>query len=379
LASFSPKALSPSGGPGDVSKEFAKDRKDNHHIRIFQELWQYIWPSPKETAAAVVCPGGTEPAKEKEQTKDNILLRKSRVVGSLALLISGKAVTIQVPYIFKYLVDALPSPATTTAMTAAAAAETTTTNYAAIWMDPTTLAALPVGCLVSYGAARASMAILQEVRNAVFAQVAQDAIRASGRQIFDHLHTLDWNFHISRSTGQLARTLDRGQRSINFILNAMVFHVGPTVLEVSLVTGLLGYQFGFPHTAVVVTTVTSYVAFTIAVTSWRTQFRREMNRLENQGSGRLADSLLNYETVAYFNNQLHEGQRYEDSLRGYQKAALESTWSLSFLNVGQSVIFSVGLTAIMWLTAQQILQGTATVGDLVLVNGLLFQLSVRKY
>jgi ABC-type transport system involved in Fe-S cluster assembly fused permease/ATPase subunit len=104
-----------------------------------------------------------------------------------------------------------------------------------------------------------------------------------------------------------------------------------------------------------------------------------MNRLENQGSGRLADSLLNYETVAYFNNQLHEGQRYEDSLRGYQKAALESTWSLSFLNVGQSVIFSVGLTAIMWLTAQQILQGTATVGDLVLVNGLLFQLSVRKY
>ena len=131
--------------------------------------------------------------------------------------------------------------------------------------------------------------------------------------------------------------------------------------------------------AVVAATVTGYTGFTFAVTSWRTKFRREMNRLENQASGRVVDSLLNYETVQYFNNAPHEGERYETSLKGYQQAALESQKSLSLLNAGQAVIFSVGLTAVMWLTSNQILEGTATVGDLVLVNGLLFQLSVRTY
>jgi ATP-binding cassette, subfamily B (MDR/TAP), member 7 len=173
--------------------------------------------------------------------------------------------------------------------------------------------------------------------------------------------------------------LDRGQRSISFILNAMVFHIGPTILEVLLVTTLLGLHFGAPHAAVVVTTVAVYLGFTIQVTTWRTKFRREMNRLDNQASSRVVDSLLNYETVQYFNNAQAEGDRYEESLRGYQKSALEAQESLSLLNFGQSVIFSTGLSAIMYLTAHQVLNGTATVGDLVLVNGLLFQLSVPLF
>jgi ABC-type transport system involved in Fe-S cluster assembly fused permease/ATPase subunit len=159
----------------------------------------------------------------------------------------------------------------------------------------------------------------------------------------------------------------------------MVFHVVPTVLEVTLVTGLMGYQFGSAHSGVVLTTIGSYVGFTVAISTWRTKFRREMNRLENQATGRVVDSLINYETVQYFNNAKYEGERYESSLRGYQTAALEAQESLSLLNFGQTAIFSAGLTGVMWLTSQQILQGTATVGDLVLVNGLLFQLSVPLF
>jgi ATP-binding cassette, subfamily B (MDR/TAP), member 7 len=142
---------------------------------------------------------------------------------------------------------------------------------------------------------------------------------------------------------------------------------------------LLGLHFGTPHAVVVVTTVATYVGFTISVTTWRTKFRREMNRLDNQASSRVVDSLLNYETVQYFNNAQAEGDRYEESLRGYQKAALEAQESLSLLNFGQACIFSAGLSAIMYLTASQVLSGTATVGDLVLVNGLLFQLSVPLF
>ena len=364
-------------------------RAQRQNWRIFKTLIEHVWPTTSTTTTAAA----------------NASKNKQRVLGSLGLMIAGKAVTIQVPYIFKNLVDTLP----TVDVVATTAAVTDATTTAA--------AGLPVALLLGYGVSRFAASGFQEWRNAVFAHVAQDAIRNVGRSVFDHVHNqLDLQFHLSRNTGQLSRILDRGQRSISFVLNAMVFHIGPTVLEVSLVTTLMGWQFGAGHVAVVLATVTSYVGFTLAVTSWyvkstvysigcffvlynsaacklslssptptqtsyhrRTKFRREMNRLDNQASGRVVDSLLNYETVQYFNNTQHESERYEQSLRGYQEAALDSTRSLALLNVGQSVIFSAGLTSIMWLTANQILAGTATVGDLVLVNGLLFQLSVRKY
>ena len=197
-----------------------------------------------------------------------------------------------------------------------------------------------------------------------------------GRGVFDHVHKLDMNFHLARNTGTLSRILDRGNRSISFVLNAMVFNVVPTTLEVGVVTSLMAYNFGTQHAAVVLGTIGAYTAFTVGITQWRTQFRKDMNRLENEASGKVVDSLLNYETVKYFNNEVHEGVRYEQSLGGYQKAALNAQSSLSLLNFGQNAIFSVGLTGIMYLTAQQILDGTATIGDLVLVNGLLFQLSI---
>jgi ATP-binding cassette subfamily B (MDR/TAP) protein 7 len=307
-------------------------------LRIAKTLAQHVWPS--------------EPSPE--HTK-----RKQRVIGSIALMVGGKAVTIQVPYLFKDLVDQLPELVQAASMT-----------------DPQIAAVVPVTVLLGYGMSRAAASGLQEWRNAIFSHVAQDAIRNVGRSVFEHVHKLDMNFHLGRNTGQVSRVLDRGNRSISFVLNAMIFHLVPTTLEVGLVTGLVGYQFGLPHASVVLATIAAYTGYTVGITNWRTKFRRDMNRLENQASGRVVDSLLNYETVQYFNNAAHESQRYEKSLQGYQTAALQAQQSLSLLNFGQAAIFSVGLTGIMYLTAQNYIDGTATVGDLVLVNGLLFQVSV---
>lgn len=298
------------------------------------------------------------------------MLRKRRVLGSVGLMLGGKAITIQIPYIFKNLVDSIPVIVDPTALTA-------TSDAVNGISTATTAAGVPlVVLLAGYGLSRSVAVGFNEYRNAVFAHVAQDAIRKVGRSVFDHVHQLDLQFHLSKTTGQVSRVLDRGNRSISFVLNAMVFNVIPTAVEVGLVTGLVGYQFGTTHAGVVLGTIVAYTGFTVGITQWRTQFRKDMNRLDNQASSRVVDSLVNYETVQYFNNLHHEGDRYESSLKGYQQAALRAQSSLSLLNFGQAAIFSVGLTGIMCLTAQQILEGTASVGDLVLVNGLLFQLSV---
>ena len=334
----------------DVIDDQKKEENSIHSsIRIAKALAQHVWPND-----------------DSPETK----LRKQRVVLSVGLMVAGKAVTIQVPYIFKSLVDSLPT-------VDAAAAMASNAGPALDVTTATTAAGVPIiVLLLGYGMSRAAASGFQEWRNAVFANVAQEAIRKVGRSVFDHVHSLDMQFHLNKNTGKVSRILDRGNRSISFVLNAMVFNVIPTTVEVGLVTGLVYYQFGMGHASVVLATIAAYTGYTVGITQWRTQFRRDMNRLENQASGRVVDSLVNYETVQYFNNLPHEVERYEQSLKGYQKAALQAQQSLSLLNFGQSAIFSVGLTGIMYLTAQQILDGTATVGDLVLVNGLLFQLSV---
>lgn len=298
--------------------------------------------------------------------------RKQQVVLALSLMLAGKAVTIQVPYIFKILVDTLQMDGMG-AIEAATSLTPSTLDLTTV----TTAAGVPViAALLGYGMSRAAASGFQELRNAVFANVTQEAIRKVGSSVFNHVHTLDMQFHLTKNTGKVSRILDRGNRSISFVLNAMVFHVAPTTFEVGLVTGLVYYQFGLSHAGVVLGTIGAYTGFTMGITQWRTKFRRDMNRLENQASGRVVDSLVNYETVQFFNNVDYEVERYGESLKGYQKAAIQAQQSLSLLNFGQAAILSVGMTGIMILTAQQIVDGTATVGDLVLVNGLLFQLSV---
>ncbi len=197
-----------------------------------------------------------------------------------------------------------------------------------------------------------------------------------GRSTFNHVHSLDIDYHLNRNTGLLGRIIERGNNSISFVLRAMVFNTIPTLVKVGIVTGCMYHQFGHVHALAILGTVGTYMAYTIGITSWQTHFRKDMNRLSQAASGRLSDSLLNYETVKYFDNEMHEGRAYEDMLRRYQDAAIQSESSLSLLNFGQNAIFTTGLTVLMYLTASDVVSGTATIGNLVLVNGLLFQLRV---
>ena len=250
-------------------------------LRIPKALAKHVWP-------------GDDSPESKQ--------RKQRVVLALSLMLVGKVVTIQVPYIFKSLVDTLHVDATS-AIEAAATLTPATLDMTTM----TTAAGVPViAMLMGYGMSRAAASGFQELRNAVFANVTQEAIRKVGSSVFNHVHTLDMQFHLTKNTGKVSRILDRGNRSISFVLNAMVFHVAPTTVEVGLVTGLVYYQFGSSHAGVVMATIAAYTGYTMGITQWRTKFRRDMNRLENQASGRVVDSLVNYETVQFFNNRPHE-------------------------------------------------------------------------
>lgn len=213
---------------------------------------------------------------------------KARVVLSMGLLVSSKLITIQVPFLFKDIVDKLNVPPDAFL---------------------TGAVALPLSLLIGYGVARTTATAFQELRNAVFATVAQKAIRKVSRDAFIHLHDLELDFHLNRSTGAVSRVIDRGGRSINFVLSALLFNIVPTALEMGLVAYILSVQCGWKHAGVALGTVGAYTVFTILITQWRTQFRKDMVRIENEASGKAVDSLLNYETVKYFGNEEHEADR----------------------------------------------------------------------
>ena len=279
---------------------------------------------------------------------------KIRVVASLA----SKIVNIYVPFLFKDIVDQFEMLSNLTST------------------PETLLVSSPIWLVLGYGMARSTAAGFGELRNAIFSKVAHGTIREVSGNIFKHLHELDQQFHLERNTGMLSRTLDRGTRSINFTLTSLLFNVFPTSLEVLLVGGILTYKLGAMYAVVTTSTVLAYTLFTVKVSDWRTAIRKEMNRQETIASGKVIDSLVNYETVKLFTNERYELARYDDSLHRFQEASILTQQSLSFLNFGQNAIFSVGLTCLMGMTAQAIVQGQASIGDLVLVNGLLFQLSI---
>ncbi|RAH74791.1 ATP-binding cassette Fe/S cluster precursor transporter ATM1 [Aspergillus aculeatinus CBS 121060] len=280
---------------------------------------------------------------------------KLRVGSALSLLIGAKILNVEVPFYFKSIVDSM------------------NVDFATVGGTAYTVAG---SMIIAYGVTRIGATVFQELRNAVFASVAQKAIRKVARNVFEHLLRLDLNFHLTRQTGGLTRAIDRGTKGISFLLTSMVFHVVPTALEISLVCGILTYQYGFKFAAITATTMLAYSAFTITTTAWRTKFRKQANAADNRGATVAVDSLINYEAVKYFNNERFEVARYDKALKNYEDASIKVTTSLAFLNSGQNMIFSSALAAMMYLAADGVATGTLTVGDLVMVNQLVFQLSV---
>ncbi|KAM9412613.1 iron-sulfur clusters transporter ABCB7, mitochondrial-like isoform 2-T2 [Salvelinus alpinus] len=268
---------------------------------------------------------------------------------------------VTVPFMFKYAVDELNG---------------LSGHMLNLSDAPSTVATMATAVLIGYGVSRAGSALFNELRNAVFGKVAQNSIRRIAKNVFLHLHSLDLGFHLSRQTGAMSKAIDRGTRGISFVLSAIVFNLGPTVFEMGLVSAILYYKCGLEFAAVTLGTLGAYTAFTVAVTQWRTRFRIEMNKADNEAGNAAIDSLLNYETVKYFNNEKYEAEKYDGYLKSYESSSLKTTYTLAMLNFGQSVIFSVGLTGIMVLASKGIMAGSMTVGDLVMVNGLLFQLSL---
>ncbi|KAF1931603.1 iron-sulfur clusters transporter atm1, mitochondrial precursor [Didymella exigua CBS 183.55] len=297
---------------------------------IIKEMTKYLWP------------------------KDNYGTR-FRVGLSVALLLSAKLLNVQVPFYFKSIVDSM------------------NIDFAAVGGTATTVAG---SMIMAYGLTRIGATVSQELRNAVFASVAQKAIRKVACSVYEHLLRLDLNFHLTRQTGGLTRAIDRGTKGISFLLSSMVFHIFPTALEISLVCGILTYQYGWQFALITSTTMAAYAAFTILTTSWRTKFRKQANAADNKAATVAVDSLINYEAVKYFNNEKYEVGRYNAALTAYEKASIKVATSLAFLNTGQNIIFSSALTAMMYLACNGVAQGTMTVGDLVMVNQLVFQLSV---
>jgi len=281
---------------------------------------------------------------------------KRRVVGALLLLVMAKLISVTTPYLYKLAVDMLSGEAA----------------QDPVWMM--TLGA--VGLTVAYGLARLGAVAFGEARDAVFARVGQRAIRQLALETFRHIHALSLRYHITRKTGGLSRIIERGVKGVDFLLRFMLFSVGPLILELTMVSVLFAVLFGWQYMAVVVVTIAIYVAFTFKVTELRVRIRREMNDQDTDANQKAVDSLLNFETVKYFNAEAREAARYDVAMQRYEVAAVKTGQSLSFLNAGQSLIITTGLVIVMIMAAKGVQAGVLTVGDFVMVNAYMIQITM---
>ncbi|WP_042694405.1 ABC transporter ATP-binding protein/permease [Azospirillum sp. B506] len=279
-----------------------------------------------------------------------------RVVLAMLLLVGAKVANVYVPIFYKHAVDAL-TPASAGGSVGPGAAVT-----------------IPLGLIVAYGLARVTSLVFAELRDAVFATVAQRTIRKVALSVFRHLHALSLRFHLERQTGGLTRSLERGTRAIESLLRYTLFSIVPTLVEIALVCAILWKLFSVWFALATFVTVMGYILYTFFVSEWRIKFRRQMNDTDSKANTKAIDSLLNYETVKYFGNEEHEARRYDGALQSYEKAAVRSQQSLSLLNVGQSAIISLGLAVVMGMAAKGIVDGSMSLGDFVLVNTYLLQL-----
>jgi ABC-type transport system involved in Fe-S cluster assembly fused permease/ATPase subunit len=275
---------------------------------------------------------------------------RGRVVVALLLLVAGKLANIGVPVVMKWLVDGMD-------------------------VKPQPLM-IPVLLLCAYGALRLSTSLFQELRQVVFARVLARTSREITLKVFAHLHALSLRFHLDRRTGGVAREVERGMVSVSDLLDWTIYTILPTLLEISLISAILVTRYNWGFAVITLTTLATYIAFTFSVTEWRLRYYRAKNEADTEANARSVDSLLNYETVKYFNNERHELARFDVALKQYEEATVKSLKTLAVLNIGQAGIVSTGLTLLLWRASAGVVAGTLTIGDLVLVNMFLLQLAV---
>ncbi|HEY8359541.1 MAG TPA: ABC transporter transmembrane domain-containing protein, partial [Ramlibacter sp.] len=277
--------------------------------RLFPYLWQYKW----------------------------------RVMAALAFMVAAKVANVSVPLLLKELVDAMDiKPGDTSAVLV-----------------------VPVALLLGYGALRLSTTLFTELRELVFAKATQGAARSIALETFQHLHALSLRFHLERQTGGMTRDIERGVRGIESLISYSLYSIVPTLIEVALVLGILAVKFDAWFAWITIAALVVYIIFTVTVTEWRTQFRREANEFDSAAHTKAVDSLLNYETVKYFNNEGFEAKRYDESLERLRRARLKSQTTLSLLNTGQQVIIAIGLVAMLYRATLGVAEGRMTLGDLV--------------
>ncbi len=299
-------------------------------MRTLRKMIPYLWP------------------------KDAPWVRR-RVVMALSLLVAAKLFSIMTPFLYKAAVDALAGEAPDEG-----------------WR----LALGAVGLTVAYGLARLANVGFGELRDAVFVRVAQRALRQLANETFAHIHRLSMRFHITRKTGGLSRIIERGVKGVDFLLRFLLFSIGPLILELTLVAIIFAVLFGFWYMIVVVATIALYVTFTFRVTEWRVKLRRAMNDQDTEANQKAIDSLLNFETVRYFGAAAREGARYDEAMAGYERMAVKTGQSLAVLNFGQALIITAGLVAVMVMAAQGVMAGSLTVGDFVMVNAYMMQITM---
>ena len=284
---------------------------------------------------------------------------KWRVIAALTFMVGAKAASVSVPLLLKQLVDSMSPTGGKLSSDALPA-----------------LVVVPVALLVAYGLLRLSTSLFTELRELVFAKATAGASRRISLEVFQHLHALSLRFHLERQTGGMTRDIERGTRAVNSLISYSLYSIIPTLIEVGFVLTLLAVKFDIWFAWITLIALVAYIAFTVTVTEWRTQFRKEMNSLDSHAQSRAIDSLLNFETVKYFNNEAFEAKRYDENLESYRRASLKSQRTLSLLNTGQQLIIAVGLVAMLWRATQGVVDGRMTLGDLVMVNAFMIQLYI---
>jgi ATP-binding cassette subfamily B protein len=302
-------------------------------LQTIRRLWPYIWPADRPDL-------------------------KSRVSLAMVLLLAAKLATIAVPFTFKWATDALTGD--------------DTAPVAPGWIGWVFVA--PAMLIVAYGFMRIVMAVTTQARDGMFAKVAMNAVRNLALMTFKHMHELSLRFHLERKTGGLTRVLERGRNGIETIVRMVILQASPTIIELTMIVGVLLYQFDWRYVAVIFVTIIAYTSYTYFATEWRIGIRRKMNDSDTEANTKAIDSLLNYETVKYFGAEEREARRYDRSMERYESASVNSYVSLAVLNAGQATIFALGLTAVMVLCVMGIQNGTNTVGDLVMINVMMVQL-----